>query len=80
MATLAIELDARLEAFVDRKVGSGAFRDHSEVIQQALADMAQNDAQLDILKAKIQEGLDELEAGHGIEVYDIERWLDGLGR
>jgi putative addiction module CopG family antidote len=80
MTTFAVQLSEQLEAFVDKKVGSGAFRDRSAVIQSALSDMLQHDTQLAALKSKIQEGLDELDAGLGIEVEDIEAWLDGLGR
>ncbi|WP_096050380.1 hypothetical protein [Caulobacter vibrioides] len=31
-------------------------------------------------RALIQEGLDELDRGEGIEVTDIDAWLDTLGR
>ncbi len=80
MTIFAVELSEQLEAFVDRQVGSGAFSDRSAVIQSALSDMLQQDTQLTALKSKIQEGLDELDAGLGIEVEDIEAWLNGLGR
>ncbi|ALJ08307.1 hypothetical protein [Brevundimonas sp. DS20] len=63
-----------------KKVGSGAFSDRSAVIQSALSDMLQQETQLTALKSKIQEGLDELDAGLGIEVENIEAWLDSLGR
>ncbi|WP_287396405.1 hypothetical protein [Brevundimonas sp.] len=42
--------------------------------------MLQQETQLTALKSKIQEGLDELDAGLGIEVENIEAWLDSLGR
>ncbi|WAC59121.1 type II toxin-antitoxin system ParD family antitoxin [Brevundimonas sp. SL130] len=80
MSTVSIQLDERMEAFVDEKVRSGAFRDRSEVLIKALGDMKQSDAQLTALKAKIQQGLDELDAGFGIQVDDVEQWLNGLGR
>ncbi|GAW40798.1 hypothetical protein SH203_01198 [Brevundimonas sp. SH203] len=80
MTTFAVHLSEQLESFVDMKVGSGAFRDRSAVIESALADMLQQDTRLTALKAKIQDGLDELDAGLGIEVDDIEAWLDSLGR
>lgn len=80
MSTVSIQLDERMEAFVDEKVRSGAFRDRSEVLIKALGDMRQSDTQLTALKAKIQLGLDELDAGFGIPVDDVEQWLNGLGR
>lgn len=80
MTTFAVHLSEPLEAFVDEKVGSGAFSDRSAVIQSALSDMLQQETQLTALKSKIQDGLDELDAGLGIEVENIEAWLDSLGR
>jgi len=80
MNTLSVQIDERLEAFVDEQVRSGAFRDRSEVVSRALDDMRRDEAKLASLKAKVQEGLDELDAGLGIEVDDVERWLEGLGR
>ncbi|MCC4293473.1 type II toxin-antitoxin system ParD family antitoxin [Brevundimonas aurantiaca] len=80
MTTFAVHLSEQLEAFVDEKVGSGAFSDRSAVIQSALSDMLQQETQLTALKSKIQDGLDELDAGLGIEVENIEAWLDSLGR
>ena len=80
MTTFAVHLSEQLEAFVDEKVGSGAFSDRSAVIQSALSDMLQQETQLTALKSKIQDGLDELDAGLGIEVENIEAWIDRLGR
>ena len=80
MRTVSLHLDDRLEAFVDQKVRSGQFDDQAAVVRRALDEMQRQDAKLEALKAQIQEGLDELDAGLGIEVDDIEAWLDGLGR
>lgn len=80
MSKVAIHLDARAEAFVDEMVRSGAYPSPSDVIIHALDEMRRSDVELAALKAKIQEGLDELEAGFGIEVEDVELWLEGLGR
>ena len=80
MTMVSVELDDRMEAFVDEKVRSGAFTDRAEVLIKALGDMERSDAHLTALKAKIQEGLDELDAGLVIEVDDVEQWIEGLGR
>lgn len=37
-------------------------------------------ARLARYRALVQEGLDELDRGEGIEVTDVKAWLDTLGR
>lgn len=37
-------------------------------------------ARLARYRALIQEGLDELDRGEGVEVTDVKAWLDTLGR
>lgn len=76
MSTVAVHLDAQLDAFVEEKVRSGAFDSASDVLAQALGDMARNDA----FQAAIQLGLDDFKAGDVIEIDDIPAWIDGLGR
>ena len=41
---------------------------------------ADDAARLARYRALIQEGLDELDRGEGIEVTDVDAWLDTLGR
>lgn len=80
MSSMTIRLSPPLDDYVEEKVRSGDFRDRTEVVERALAQMREDDARLERLREAINEGLDELDAGLGIEVTDVRAWLDGLGR
>lgn len=80
MSMVSIELDDRMVAFVDEKVRSGAFRDRSDVLAQALNDMARWDNRNQAFEDALQEGLDDVTAGRVMEVDDIPSFIDGLGR
>ena len=80
MASKAIKLSEPFEDFVDEKVRSGDFTDRTQVIEQALVLMRDDDGKLQRLQDAINVGLDELDAGLGIEVTDVKAWLSGLGR
>ncbi len=80
MTGAAIILSDPFEAFVDDKVRSGDFQDRTAVVERGLSMLRDDDAKLQRLRDAIDEGLDELEAGLGIEVTDVRAWLDGLGR
>ncbi|HEV7229336.1 type II toxin-antitoxin system ParD family antitoxin [Brevundimonas sp.] len=72
-------LSPALDEYVDQKVRSGEFRDRAEVVAEALDRMREEDVRMDRLRQAINSGLDQLDAGEGIRVDDVEAWLDGLG-
>lgn len=80
MSSMTISLSPPLDDYVEEKVRSGDFRDRTEVVERALKQMREDDVRLERLREAINEGLDELDAGLGIEVTDVRAWLDGLGR
>jgi len=80
MASNAIQLSEPFDHFVDEKVRSGDFKDRTQVIEPALTLMQDDDDKLRRLRDAIQEGLDDFENGHFIEVSDVRAWLDTLGR
>lgn len=73
-------LSPALDEYVDQKVRSGEFRDRAEVVAEALDRMREEDVRMDRLRQALNAGLDQLDAGEGIRVDDVETWLDGLGR
>jgi len=83
MTTLNIDLPEPLDAFIQAQVGAGDYRDAADVVQAGLrllkSQTEAEAAKLERLRAAIQVGLDELERGEGIEVTDLEAWLDELG-
>lgn len=67
MATRNINLTDALDRFVAKKVESGAYQNASEVVRAGLrllqAEEAERAARLKRLKAEIQKGVDDIEAG-----------------
>lgn len=80
MTSVAISLSEPFAAFVDEKVRSGDFQDRTKVVERALSLLQDDDEKAQRLRDAIDEGLDELEAGLGIEVPDVAVWLNSLGR
>jgi antitoxin ParD1/3/4 len=82
MATLNVSLTDALDRFVEDRVVSGEFQDASEVVSAGLTLLkkrAERDARkLERLRAAIQEGLDDLEAGRYEKVTDLEAWFDEI--
>jgi antitoxin ParD1/3/4 len=66
-----VSLTPELEHIVDQKVKSGLYNSASEVVREGLRLLQQRDemreAKLNTLRAEIQKGIDDLEAGR---IYD----------
>lgn len=66
-----VSLTRELEEIVDQKVKSGLYSSASEVVREGLRLLQQRDemrdAKLNALRAEIQKGIDDLEAGR---IYD----------
>jgi len=66
-----VSLTPELERIVDQKVKSGQYNSASEVVREGLRLLQQRDnmheAKLNALRAEIQKGIDDLEAGR---IYD----------
>ena len=62
-----VSLTPELEQIVDQKVKSGLYNSASEVVREGLRLLQQRDdmreAKLNALRAEIQKGIDDLEAG-----------------
>jgi antitoxin ParD1/3/4 len=84
MATRNISLTDALDQFVETQVMSGDYHNASEVVRAGLrllkSQADEEAAKLVRLRAAVQLGLDEIERGEGIDVKDVEAWLEGLGR
>jgi antitoxin ParD1/3/4 len=66
-----VSLTKELEGIVEQKVKSGMYNSASEVVREGLRLLQQRDeireAKLNALRAEIQKGIDDLEAGR---IYD----------
>jgi antitoxin ParD1/3/4 len=64
---MALQITPQLEEKIDRMVSEGRYANASELVEQAVELLAEYDEQLEALRAKLQEGLDDIEAGREIE-------------
>lgn len=63
-----ISLPEDLAEFVDDEVASGKFRSQDEVVAEGLRLLQNRERRLDALRVDLQCGIDQLDAGQGIEV------------
>ena len=70
-----VSLTPELEAMIDSKVGSGKYNSASEVVREGLRLLQQRDemheAKLNALRAEIQLGIDDLEAGRFRDGHEV---------
>jgi antitoxin ParD1/3/4 len=75
-----VHLTPELEALIQKKVESGRYNSASEVMREALRLMEQRDELLDLrkeeIRRKIDEGLESLSRGDGIDGEEAFRHLD----
>ena len=73
-----ISLTDRLEAWVREKVDSGLYNNASEVIREALRTQMRTEQtreeKLEALRAEIQKGIDDVEAGR-VSTWDRDAFL-----
>jgi antitoxin ParD1/3/4 len=84
MPTRNISLTAEQDAFVEKVVRDGEYQNASEAVRDALRLLQRRrreDAlRLEVLRAQIKAGVDELDRGDFVEVddADLENFLEGL--
>jgi antitoxin ParD1/3/4 len=82
MTTRNISLTEPLDHFIEDRVRSGDYQNASEVVRAALRLLkrqAEEDKQTTArLRAAIQEGIEDVEAGRFEAVSDLGRWFDEL--
>ena len=67
--TMTVELGPQLEQAVDDLIQNGRYRSKSEVLREGVRLVQDRETRLEALKAEIQKGLDDVDAGR---VYPIE--------
>jgi antitoxin ParD1/3/4 len=79
MPTRNINLTNQLDRFVEKRVASGRYGNASEVVREGLRLLEEREretkAKLEWLRGAVQEGLDDLDRGHSVEL-DTGRELD----
>lgn len=81
MAT-SVNLGDQLEAFITDAVKTGRYGSRSEVLREGVRLVQEREAQLQRLRAEIQKGIDDADAGRVVdadEAFDeVERMLDDI--
>ena len=84
MPTRSIRLTREQDAFIEEQVRQGHFHDASHMVDQALQllELHARDDKLKLaaLNAAIQVGIDQLDRGEGVEITDIDAFMDDIGR
>jgi antitoxin ParD1/3/4 len=70
-----VSLSPELEKLVEAKVQTGLYKSASEVVEEALRLLEQNDIHLKELRARMDQGLAESDRG---DVVDGEEFMQGL--
>jgi len=74
-----VSLTPELERLVEAKVQSGLYRSSSEVVEDALRLLEQRDSDLKELRARMDEGLADLDRGDVVDGEEfMQRMLDEL--
>lgn len=84
MPTRNVVLTAHHEALIERLVASGRYQNASEVLRDGLRELERQseeyEAKLAVLRAAIQEGIDDIAAGNGVVMEsdeEISAWVAG---
>lgn len=86
MPTRNVVLTDHHEQVIEDLVRSGRYQNASEVLREGLRLVekreAEDRARLEALRAAVQVGLDDIAAGHHVEVDDdgLDRLMEGLSR
>ena len=82
MTALKVTLVEPLDQFVQDQVASGAYPDADAVVSAGLRlleiDTHDEARKMARFQSKVQTGLDQLAAGKGVEVTDLNAWFDAL--
>jgi antitoxin ParD1/3/4 len=73
-----IDLDPQSSRFIDRKIAEGSYRSIDEVVVEALRILAIRDQKLEELRAHLDEGYRQSQAGLFVEDFSIERLIEEL--
>ncbi len=64
--TMNVQLDKQTEAFIERKIQDGTYKDAAEAIREAVIMMAERDDRAGALRAALQIGIDQIERGETV--------------
>lgn len=73
-----VHLDADSEAFIEEQMKTGQFDTPDDVVREALRDMKLRAEKLAALRAHVDQGAREADAGIFVEDFSIDRFLEEM--
>ena len=65
-----VDIPPKLEAFIQNQISSGAYNSAAEVVRDAIRRMEQEQSRLEILRAAVRAGDEQLDRGEGVLLTD----------
>ena len=78
MATTSLSLGEHWESFIKRQIANGRYGSASEVVRDALRDMEIREAKLEALRAHLDEGARQADAGEFVDDFSVEKLIEEL--
>ncbi len=78
MATTSLSLGEHWEAFIKKQIANGRYGSASEVVRDALRDMEVREAKLEALRAHLDEGARQADAGEFVDDFSVEKLIEEL--
>lgn len=78
MATTSLSLGEHWETFIKKQIANGRYGSASEVVRDALRDMEIREAKLEALRAHLDEGARQADAGEFVDDFSVEKLIEEL--
>jgi antitoxin ParD1/3/4 len=82
MPTRTISLSDQFDSFISAGIEEGRYGDASEVVREGLRLLQQRDAEdrarIEWLRGAVQQGIDEIELGEGVEFASVDDLADHI--
>lgn len=78
MATTSLSLGEHWESFIRKQIANGRYGSASEVVRDALRDMEIREAKLEALRAHLDEGARQADAGEFVDDFSVEKLIEEL--
>ncbi len=77
---MTITLSPELESFIKSQIDSGTYTSASEVVSNALKLLEEREHKLQLLRAELQKGSDQIDKGeyYDLDTNDLEEFFDGV--
>jgi antitoxin ParD1/3/4 len=80
MANTSLTLGEHWEVFIKSQIASGRYGSASEVVRDALRRMEEQEKKLQVLRAHLAEGEQQIARGEGIENFSMDTIIQELDR